>query len=114
MLGLVAAQLRFKAGKEGFDKKPIWVDVGGGTGYNIEAMQVYLDVPTFFRQVYLVDLSPSLLEVARKRFERLGWDVKLVCQDARSFRLPDFEKGGKNIDEYLENVRDGTNRQCSH
>ncbi len=52
-------------------------------------MQAYLDVPTFFSGVYLVDLSPSLCAVARKRFERLGWDVKVLCQDARSFRLGD-------------------------
>lgn len=52
-------------------------------------MQAYLDVPAFFSSVYLVDLSPSLCEVARKRFARLGWDVKVLCQDARSFRLED-------------------------
>lgn len=55
-------------------------------------MQTYLDVPTFFSSVYLVDLSPSLCEVARRRFERLGWDVKIVCQDARSFRLVEYEE----------------------
>jgi len=88
MLGLVAAQLKHKAARRLIsDQKPIWVDIGGGTGYNIEAMQAYLDVSTFFSKVYLVDLSPSLLEVARKRFDRLGWDVKIVCQDARTFRL---------------------------
>lgn len=92
MLGLAAAQLKYKAEKGAFDKKkPIWVDIGGGTGYNIEAMQVYLDVPTFFAKVYLVDLSPSLLEVARKRFDRLGWKVEIVCQDARTFRLENYE-----------------------
>ena len=92
MLGLAAAQLKYKAEKGAFDKKrPIWVDIGGGTGYNIEAMQAYLDVPTFFAKVYLVDLSPSLLEVAKKRFDRLGWDVEIVCQDARTLRLESFE-----------------------
>lgn len=51
-------------------------------------MQAYLDVPNSFRHVYLVDLSPSLCEVARKRFDRLGWkNVTVVCQDARRFRL---------------------------
>lgn len=90
MLGLVAAQLRYKAQQRSNPhKKPIWVDIGGGTGYNIEAMQAYLDVPTFFSKVYLVDLSPSLLDVARKRFDRLGWDIQVVCQDARTFRLQD-------------------------
>ncbi len=92
MLGLVAAQLKYKAERApDSNKKPIWVDIGGGTGYNIEAMQAYLDVPTFFSKVYLVDLSPSLLDVARKRFDRLGWDVEVVCQDARTFRLQDYE-----------------------
>ena len=87
MLALVAAQLKYKLMKGSLQHKPVWVDIGGGTGYNIEAMQAYVDVPTFFATVYLVDLSPSLLEVAKKRFARLGWDVEIVCQDARSFRL---------------------------
>lgn len=66
--------------------------VGGGTGYNIEAMQAYVDVPTFFSNIYLVDLSPSLCEVARKRFVRLGWrNVTVVCEDARTFRLENQE-----------------------
>ena len=96
MLGLVAAQLKFKASKRAAsDKKPVWVDIGGGTGYNIEAMQAYLDVPTFFSKVYLVDLSPSLLEVARKRFDRLGWSIEIVCEDARAFRLPADESRPK-------------------
>lgn len=57
-------------------------------------MQAFLDVPVpvFFSSVYLVDLSPSLCEVARKRFARLGWNVNVVCQDARSFRLEDHLK----------------------
>lgn len=55
-------------------------------------MQAYLDVPTFFKKVYLVDLSPSLLEVARRRFDRLGWkNVEVICQDARAFRIEDYE-----------------------
>lgn len=55
-------------------------------------MQAYLDVPSFFSNIYLVDLSPSLCEVARKRFDRLGWkNVTVVCQDARAFRLGDGE-----------------------
>ncbi|KAH2918777.1 hypothetical protein KXW73_002929 [Aspergillus fumigatus] len=90
MLGLVAAQLKYKVeNKELQAGKAIWVDIGGGTGYNIEAMASFLPVTQFFSHVYLVDLSPSLCEVARQRFERLGWkNVTVVCQDARSFRLP--------------------------
>lgn len=55
-------------------------------------MSQFVDVPTFFSSVYLVDFSPSLCEVAKKRFERLGWkNVRVVCQDARKFRLEDYE-----------------------
>lgn len=53
-------------------------------------MAAFVPVAEFFSQVYLVDLSPSLCEVARQRFERLGWkNITVVCQDARSFRLPE-------------------------
>jgi betaine lipid synthase len=96
LLALAAAQLRFKAEKQGESakRKRIWVDVGGGTGFNIEAMAEFVNVPEFFSSVYLVDFSPSLCEVARKRFARLGWtNVKVICQDARKFRLEDYENG---------------------
>ncbi|KAJ5194207.1 Protein of unknown function DUF3419 [Penicillium cf. griseofulvum] len=91
MLGLVAAQLKYKiSNKEVMAGKAVWVDIGGGTGYNIEAMAAFLPVDKFFKHVYLVDLSPSLCEVARERFERLGWkNVTVLCQDARSFHLPE-------------------------
>ncbi|CAK7198564.1 hypothetical protein SEUCBS139899_001227 [Sporothrix eucalyptigena] len=107
MLALVAAQLAHRGAVEGRlskkdkkDKKTpeaaptkrIWVDVGGGTGWNIEAMAAYVDVPVFFSSVYLVDFSPSLCAVARKRFARLGWtNVHVICEDARKFRLEDYE-----------------------
>lgn len=59
-------------------------------------MSAYLPVQDFFHAVYIVDLSPSLLEVARRRFERLGWkNIRVVCQDARSFRLHEHEKSLK-------------------
>jgi betaine lipid synthase len=95
MMALVAAQLQYKANvapPKGDKNKRIWVDIGGGTGWNIEAMSQHVNVPEFFSSVYLVDFSPSLCEVARKRFERLGWkNVTVVCQDARKFRLEDYE-----------------------
>jgi betaine lipid synthase len=69
-------------------------DVGGGTGWNIEQMEKHLSVTSFFHAVYLVDFSPSLCQVARTRFARLGWNnVKVVCQDARTFKLSDYEEG---------------------
>lgn len=58
-------------------------------------MASFVDVPRFFSAVYLVDFSPSLCEVARKRFARLGWNnVKVVCEDARKFNLDDYENDG--------------------
>ncbi|KAL8942789.1 MAG: hypothetical protein Q9216_001474 [Gyalolechia sp. 2 TL-2023] len=90
MLALAAAQLKYQAQRGLWrHSKPIWVDIGGGTGYNIEAMNSFLDIPDFFSAVFLVDLSPSLCAVARERFQRLGWEVKIVCEDARTFRLED-------------------------
>lgn len=53
-------------------------------------MNAFVPVESFFSHIYLVDLSPSLCEVARQRFTRLGWkNVTIVCQDAREFRLPE-------------------------
>lgn len=92
MLGLVAAQAKSQANAGKMSTRPIWVDIGGGTGWNIEQMNRYLPVQSFFHAVYLVDLSPSLCEVARARFEALGWkNVHVICQDARTFKLSDYE-----------------------
>ncbi|KAJ5332964.1 3-amino-3-carboxypropyl transferase [Penicillium brevicompactum] len=99
MLALSASELlaREKMRKNNTIGKPIWVDVGGGTGWNIEAMSAFLDVPRFFSSVYLVDLSPSLCEIAQQRFQRLGWDnVKVVCEDARKFTIENYEGGISN------------------
>ena len=94
MLGLVAAQIKYQVQAGQLSRKPIWVDVGGGTGWNIEQMGAFLPVHSFFHAIYLVDLSPSLCEVARARFTRLGWkNVTVVCQDARTFKLSDYEAG---------------------
>uniref|UniRef100_A0A8H7N7Z9 Uncharacterized protein n=1 Tax=Bionectria ochroleuca TaxID=29856 RepID=A0A8H7N7Z9_BIOOC len=53
MLALVAAQLNAKAKANSAtadksEKRRIWVDIGGGTGWNIEAMSAFVDVPNFF------------------------------------------------------------------
>ncbi|KAI0126347.1 hypothetical protein BJ170DRAFT_402095 [Xylariales sp. AK1849] len=100
MLALAAAQMEHRAKQRGGHSEKsrrIWIDVGGGTGYNIEAMSRFVDVPQFFSSIYLVDFSPSLCEVARRRFVRLGWDnVKVVCQDARDFRLEDHDPSAQS------------------
>ncbi len=82
---------------------PLTVQVGGGTGWNIEQMAQYLPVNDFFSAIYVVDLSPSLCKVAKARFERLGWkNVKVICQDARYFRLAD------HVDEKKVDVGDSS------
>jgi len=64
-----------------------WVDMGGGTGANLEYLADRLGQ---LRQVYVVDLSPSLLEVARQRCEERGWtNVQTVCADATTWQPPE-------------------------
>ncbi|KAF1947741.1 betaine lipid synthase [Clathrospora elynae] len=81
MLGLVAAQLKHRVEAGLISQRPVWVD-----------MNAFIPVASFFRAVYVVDLSPSLCDMARKRFVRLGWtNVKVICQDVRAFRLHEHE-----------------------
>lgn len=64
----------------------VWIDMGGGTGGNLEFLGDRLQG---IGQVYLVDLSPSLLAVARRRVEERGWkNVEIVEGDATEFRPP--------------------------
>jgi betaine lipid synthase len=61
-------------------------------------MSAYVPVNEFFRAVYLVDLSPSLCEIAKARFARLGWNnVKVICQDARYFNLAEHETASSTL-----------------
>jgi S-adenosylmethionine-diacylgycerolhomoserine-N-methlytransferase len=60
-----------------------WVDLGGGTGANLEFLGPRLDR---LAQVLVVDLSPSLLEVARRRIAMRHWQhVQAVQADATTF-----------------------------
>ncbi|KAH3660290.1 hypothetical protein OGAPHI_006876 [Ogataea philodendri] len=70
-------------------KDLVWIDVGGGTGYNIEHMNSILPLMKHFKAVYIIDLSPSLLEVAEKRFQEKGWkNVHCLLADACNFTVP--------------------------
>lgn len=61
-----------------------WVDLGGGTAANLEFLGPRLDR---LGQVLVVDLSPSLLEVARRRIAKRGWrQVQAIQADATTFR----------------------------
>jgi len=65
----------------------VWVDMGGGTGSN---MEYFGDRIERLSKVYVVDLSPSLLEVAQKRAEERGWsNVEAVEADATTFQPPE-------------------------
>ena len=44
-----------------------------------------------FDAIYLIDLCEPLLDVARKRFARKGWqNITVLCQDATEFSLPEW------------------------
>ena len=61
----------------------VCVDMGGGTGANLEFLG---DRLRNFSKVYLVDLSPSLLKVAQERIAANGWtNVVTVEADATTF-----------------------------
>ncbi|KAG8722187.1 hypothetical protein FRC08_005936 [Ceratobasidium sp. 394] len=87
MLTLAAAHLRERKTA----RKPlIWVDIGGGTGWNIEAMNEFMPIKSF-DAVYLVDLCEPLLQIARQRFAAKGWtNVHVIHSDACTFTLPDW------------------------
>lgn len=64
----------------------IWVDMGGGTGYNIEYMAKSGKLKNFTK-IYLVDLSLSLLKIARKRIENNQWtNIEIIEADATHWR----------------------------
>ena len=61
----------------------VWVDMGGGTGANLEFIAE--KIPRM-KRMYVVDLATSLLNVAGKRFEKHGWNhVSPVEADATLF-----------------------------
>lgn len=65
----------------------VWVDMGGGTGANLEFLG---DRIARLGKVYVIDLSPSLLAMARKRIAERGWtNVEAVEADATLFHPPE-------------------------
>lgn len=64
-----------------------WVDLGGGTGANLEFIST--SVPQL-GQAYVVDLAGSLLAVAEKRFQEHGWThVSAIEADATLWQPPE-------------------------
>lgn len=69
----------------------VWVEMGGGTGSNLEYVGQRL---AQLAKVYIVDLSPSLLKVAQQRINDNNWtNAETVEADATSFQ-PD---GGADV-----------------
>ncbi len=69
----------------------VWVDLGGGTGSNLEYIA---DKVPNLKEAYVVDLASSLLKVASERFEERGWNnAHAVEADATKWSPP----GGADI-----------------
>ena len=61
-----------------------WIDMGGGTGANLEYLG---DSLARLAKAYVLDLSPSLLAIARKRIAERGWtNVEAIEADATTFQ----------------------------
>lgn len=65
----------------------VWVDLGGGTGANMEFIA---EAVPRLSKVYVVDLASSLLNVARERFEKRGWThAEAIEADATQWQPPE-------------------------
>ena len=61
----------------------IWLDLGGGTGANLEPIA---DQLSKFQKLYIIDLCPSLLAIAQQRIASKGWsNVETVEADVTQF-----------------------------
>ncbi|KAK4052298.1 hypothetical protein OIO90_004379 [Microbotryomycetes sp. JL221] len=93
MLKLSAAHLHEQR-KQNPAKRLVWLDIGGGTGWNVEEMDKYFSIADF-DAVYVLDLCAPLLDVAKQRFQARGWkNVHCLLQDATAFVLPEWEEDG--------------------
>ena len=64
----------------------VWIEMGGGTGSNLEFLREKI---AKLKAVYIVDLAPSLLAIADERIKSNGWtNVHTVLADVGSFKLP--------------------------
>jgi betaine lipid synthase len=58
--------------------KMLWLDIGGGTARNLEFLTVQT-IRDNFAKIIVVDVSLSLLEVAKKRVEAAGLSDIIEC-----------------------------------
>jgi S-adenosylmethionine-diacylgycerolhomoserine-N-methlytransferase len=65
----------------------LWLDMGGGTGVSLEFMG---DKRAHFKACRVLDLSPSLLKVARERIADRGWgNAEAVVADVTTYAPPE-------------------------
>lgn len=73
-------------------KNDVWVDFGGGTGSNLEFFGKNI---ADFKQVTIVDITPSLVEVAEERITKNNWsNVNIVVGDVTDQHLSGLPKQG--------------------
>lgn len=81
-------------------KDLVWIDIGGGTGSNLEFMRnIYKINRKNFRKIYMIDYSSSLCEEARKKFTKeieMGV-VEILCSDASKFEIESLHRGGVDL-----------------
>lgn len=64
----------------------VWVDLGGGTGQNVETMAKFCDL-SLFKKVYVVDICGPLCDIARKTVAKHGWtNVEVVEADVCEYK----------------------------
>jgi len=64
----------------------VWVDLGGGTGQNVETMARFFDISQF-EKIYVVDICGPLCEMARKNVKQRGWtNVEVFEADVCEFK----------------------------
>jgi len=75
-------------------KGGIWVDLGGGTGSNLEFFGK--EGLHHWKKCYVLDFCPSLVETAKKRVKSNGWDglVDVILGDACDHECVGLPKAG--------------------
>mmetsp|Transcript_9481 Transcript_9481/g.26967 ORF Transcript_9481/g.26967 Transcript_9481/m.26967 type:complete len:200 (-) Transcript_9481:92-691(-) len=73
----------------------VWVDLGGGTASNVEFFSKSV-MTDWFDKVYVVDLTPSLAKVAKKRVadNKWGGKVEIILGDATDPKLEGLPPSG--------------------
>lgn len=63
----------------------IWIEMGGGTGRNLEFLGEKIKL---LKKIYIIDLCDSLLTIALRRKNNYGWkNVEIIKGDATQFQL---------------------------